>query len=75
MTDLQLYAGNWGFDLGDIDAPVGLWYGRQDRLVPVDAGRYLERTIPTAEAHFYPDYGHVSVIEENEPAIIEWLRR
>lgn len=75
VTDLQLYAGSWGFDLCDIDVPVGLWYGRQDRLVPVDAGRYLERAIPTAEAHFYPDYGHVSVVEENESAIVGWLRR
>lgn len=55
--------------------PVGLWYGRQDRLVPVDAGRYLERHVPTAEAHFYPDYGHISVVEELEGDIVAWLRR
>lgn len=75
VTDLQLYAGDWEFDLGDIDVPVGLWYGRQDRLVPPDAGRYLERHVPTAEAHFYPDYGHISVVEENEGDIVAWLRR
>jgi pimeloyl-ACP methyl ester carboxylesterase len=75
VRDLHLYATEWGFDLGDIDIPVGLWYGRRDRLVPVSAGRYLERHIPTAEAHFYPEYGHISVVEENEPAMVDWLRR
>ena len=74
VTDLQLHAGNCGFDPGDIDVPVGLWYGRQDRLVP-RRGAVLERAIPTAEAQFYPDYGHVSVVEENESAIVGWLRR
>jgi pimeloyl-ACP methyl ester carboxylesterase len=60
---------------GTIDAPVRLWYGRQDRLVPVSAGRYLERAIPTAAAHFYPDYGYISVVEENEADAVDWLRR
>lgn len=75
VRDLQLYAGDWGIDLDGIDVPVGLWYGRADRIVPVAMGRYLAEAVPTAEAHFYPDLGHVSVVEENEADIVEWLRR
>ena len=61
--------------VGAIDVPVGLRYDHQDRFVPMSASRYLERPGPTAEAHFYPDYGHIPVVGENEPAIVEWLRR
>lgn len=75
VRDLQLYATDWGFDLGTIDVPVGLWYGRADRLVPVAMGQYLMEAIPTAEAHFYPDFGHLSTIVKNESAIIDWLGR
>lgn len=75
VRDLQLYAADWGFDLGTIDVPVGLWYGRADRIVPVAMGQYLMEAIPTAEAHFYPDFGHLSTIVENESTIIDWLRR
>lgn len=74
VRDLQLYAGDWGFDLA-LDVPVGLWYGRADRFVPVAMGRYLMDAIPTAEAHFYPDFGHLSTIVENESAILDWLSR
>jgi pimeloyl-ACP methyl ester carboxylesterase len=73
--DLQLYASDWGFDLGDVDVPVGLWYGRADRIVPVEMGRYLAEAVPTAESHFYPDLGHVGIVQEHEPAILDWLAR
>jgi pimeloyl-ACP methyl ester carboxylesterase len=74
VRDLHLYASDWPFDLGGIETPVGLWYGRADRIVPVGMGRYLAEAVPTAESHFYPDQAHVSVVESNEPAMVEWLR-
>lgn len=74
VRDLHLYASDWPFDPGTIETPVGLWYGRADRIVPVEMGRYLAEAIPTAESHFYPDQAHISVVEENEPAMVEWLR-
>ena len=75
VRDLQLYASDWGFDLGTVDVPVGLWYGRADRIVPVAMGRYLMEALPTAEAHFYPEFGHLSAIVGNESTIIGWLGR
>jgi pimeloyl-ACP methyl ester carboxylesterase len=53
--------------------PVGLWYGRADSLVPEAMGQYLAREIPTAEAHFYPGQGHLSIYEENEEEILGFL--
>ncbi|WP_254536927.1 alpha/beta fold hydrolase [Halomarina litorea] len=73
VRDLQLFASDWGFDLA-LDVPVGLWYGRADRYVPVAMGQYLMEAVPTAEAHFYPDLGHLSTVMENDSAMFGWLR-
>lgn len=75
VRDLQLYAGDWGFDMTGVDVPVGLWYGRADRFVPVAMGQYLMETLPTAEGHFYPEYGHLSTFVENEAMVFDWLSK
>ena len=75
VRDLQLYAGDWGFDLGGIGVPVGLWYGRADRIIPEAMGRHLLGAAPTADGHFYAGQGHLGVIAENEETILEWLTR
>jgi pimeloyl-ACP methyl ester carboxylesterase len=73
VTELAIYGRPWGFDPEAIDTPVALWYGRDDRIVPVEMGFHLARAIPTAESHFYPDLGHVSTVERNEDPIVRWL--
>lgn len=73
VRDLQLYAGDWGFDLGDIDIPVSFWYGRADRAVPEAMGWYLLDAVPTADGHFRAGQGHVGVIVENEATVFDWL--
>ncbi|MFB6179306.1 MAG: alpha/beta fold hydrolase [Halorientalis sp.] len=73
VTETELYASPWGFDLADIDVPVALWYGKADTIVPVEMGLYLAREIPTAQAHVYPDLDHLSIVEHNEDDIAAWL--
>jgi len=73
VTELAVYGRPWGFDLGAIEVPTHLWYGRADRIVPVEMGWHLAREIPTAESHFYPNLGHVSTVERNEDAIVRAL--
>jgi len=70
VHETAIYGRPWGFDLADIDVPVYLWYGKADVLVPVEMGLHLAREIPTAEAHVYPDLGHLSVVEHNERTIV-----
>jgi len=53
---------SWGFDLRDIQVPVKIWHGRQDRFVPVQHGEWLAASIPGAEAEISDRDGHLTMI-------------
>jgi pimeloyl-ACP methyl ester carboxylesterase len=57
--DFALFARHWGFELGDIDVPVHLWYGDSDTIVPVEHGVHLAKRIPHAELRIRAGEGHL----------------
>ncbi len=71
--ELAVFARDWEFDLDTIEVPVFLWYGKADRIVPLSMGFHYTERIPTAEAHFYPNQGHLAAIEKNKPAMLDAL--
>ena len=52
----------WGFDMGEIDVPVAVWHGKQDRAVPFTHGRWLVDHVPGARGFLTDDQGHLSLI-------------
>jgi pimeloyl-ACP methyl ester carboxylesterase len=41
----------WGFALADVEAPVALWWGNQDRVTPPSIARDFARRLPGSELH------------------------
>jgi pimeloyl-ACP methyl ester carboxylesterase len=55
---------HWGFAVSEITAPVAVWHGRQDRLVPFAHGEWLAAEIPDGEFHPRDGDGHLSLITQ-----------
>ncbi|MEU4242289.1 alpha/beta hydrolase [Actinoplanes sp. NPDC026619] len=64
----------WGFAVRDIETPVSLWQGDQDRMVPFGHGRWLADHLPEPEVHLVPGEGHISLIS-SFGQIVDTLRR
>jgi pimeloyl-ACP methyl ester carboxylesterase len=73
VDDDVAYVSPWGFDVGQIHAPVLLVQGGQDRIAPHAHAGWLTRHIRSAELWLRPDDGHISVLGSG-PKALEWLR-
>ena len=62
----------WGFRLDEIEAPVHLWHGEQDAIIPVQLARRTAAAIPRCQATFVPDAGHLVLID-HAGAILDTL--
>jgi pimeloyl-ACP methyl ester carboxylesterase len=70
----KLYVNDWAFQLGEIQKEVRLWYGKYDRQVPMEMGRYLSKELPNSQLIEVEDGGHFSTINNHIEEILENLR-
>jgi pimeloyl-ACP methyl ester carboxylesterase len=72
IADLRLEARPWEIPLAAIGAPVVLWHGEDDRIVPAAAARHLAAAIPGARAEIVPGAGHFMIFDR-WAEILGWL--
>ncbi len=60
--DIQLYLRKWDFSLDEIQMPLTLFYGEEDRNVPLDLVRRVAVSLPQAKLIMLPNEGHISVV-------------
>jgi pimeloyl-ACP methyl ester carboxylesterase len=73
IDDDLVYVTPWGFDLGQVEVPVLVAQGGEDRIAPCSHGEYLTRNLPSAEFWLRPRDGHISILNAG-PVGMDWLR-
>ena len=59
ICEAQLLRTRWPFRPGDVQAPVVMWHGREDRTVSFDAASAVARALPSADLRIIADAGHL----------------
>lgn len=59
--DAAIYAAPWGFALEDIQVPVRLWHGKQDRNFAWELSQEIASRLPNCEARFLENEAHYSL--------------
>jgi pimeloyl-ACP methyl ester carboxylesterase len=75
MLDAQIYAQPWGFRLEDVDLPVRLWHGKQDRSFSWRVAEEVEKRLPNVKARYVENAGHYSLPIRNMREILDDLVR
>ena len=61
LTDAQIYAQPWGFRLEDVEVPVRLWHGKEDRAFSFRVAQEIARRLPNCTARYINNAGHYSL--------------
>jgi pimeloyl-ACP methyl ester carboxylesterase len=61
MADAEIYGRPWGFRLEDVDVPVRLWHGKQDRAFSIGVAEETARRLPNCVARYVDNEGHFSL--------------
>ncbi len=67
--EAQLHVTDWGFELADVEAPVLLWQGEDDKHHPIKMGRYLAEALPDCTPIFVPGAGAFGFIDRMEEIV------
>ncbi|MEO8274353.1 MAG: alpha/beta hydrolase [Chloroflexota bacterium] len=63
----------WGFGVADVESQVHVWQGAHDRMVPFAHGQWLAANLPDACPHLFAEQGHLSLVVEQFPAVLDEL--
>jgi len=61
MIDAQIYAEPWGFSLENVNVPVRLWHGKQDRAFSFRVAEEVAGRLPNCKARYVDTAGHFSL--------------
>jgi pimeloyl-ACP methyl ester carboxylesterase len=73
FDDDMAFVSPWGFDIATIPGRVHIWQGAHDRMVPFAHGQWLAAHVGGACPHLVPEHGHLSLVVDAFPAILDEL--
>ncbi len=68
--DLTLLSLPWSFELQELRAPVHIWHGGEDRVVPMSMALFLEQALPDCQATYEQEHGHYSLVHDYAEQIL-----
>jgi len=74
IDDYRAVARPWGIDLAAIQAPVRIFHGDADPMVPLRHAQDLARRIPAADLVVWPGEGHLATVT-HVGEVLGWLTR
>ena len=73
--DALAFTAGWDVDLGDVRAPVHLWYGDRDRTVGLEHGQWLHAHLPTSRLVVREGAGHLATLMAHWADVLTDLAR
>jgi pimeloyl-ACP methyl ester carboxylesterase len=73
VDDDWAFTKRWGFDLGSVAAPIHIWQGGHDKMVPFGHGAWMARHCGGACPHLLPEQGHLTLAVDLIPEILDEL--
>ncbi len=73
LADINTYCSPWPLDLQDIQPPVQIWHGLDDKIVSPICSRFYEQIISHSQAHYLPNEGHFSLPINHMPEILKGI--
>jgi pimeloyl-ACP methyl ester carboxylesterase len=70
ISDAEIYGRPWGFRLEDVDVPVRLWHGKQDRAFSFRLAEETATRLPNCVARYIDNEGHFSLPIRHMPEIL-----
>jgi pimeloyl-ACP methyl ester carboxylesterase len=70
IADARIYARPWGFRLEEIEVPVRLWHGKQDRAFSFRIAEQVARRLANCTARYIDNEGHYSLPIRYMPEIL-----
>ena len=59
VLDFRLFTFPWGFDLAEIEVPVHVFHGDDDKTIPVRHARLIADRVPGSSLTIWEDEGHL----------------
>jgi pimeloyl-ACP methyl ester carboxylesterase len=70
ITDAEIYAQPWGFDLEEVRVPVRLWHGTKDRTFSFRLSEQISERLPHCRLRLIENAGHYSLPIRNMHEIL-----
>ena len=64
VEEIVLLSKPWGFEFSNINIPVHIWHGEDDRMAPIEEIQKVAEAIPQSICHFIPGAGHFLTDDE-----------